>query len=219
MRKLAAFLLLVLLAFGVWIGARYVRHRGEVKVTIVFRDASGLSHGDPVVEDRIVVGRVVEISRVNDQDAVTVRLSRDHRRSIVSDSLFAIEPHRIVITNAVAVGAPVADGTILYAKEDGISRWLAKHGGVVQPFIDKLKRKTDEKLDAINAENFDDKLAEWKRELPEWKKEGGATVDRRVAELEARVNAMTRELERSNRAEEARRLKERFQTWLNDIRK
>jgi hypothetical protein len=219
MRKLAAFILLVLLAFGVWTAARYVRHRGEVKATIVFRDASALAKGDPVVEDRIVVGRVVEVARVNDQDAVTVRLARDHRRAIVTDSLFSIEPHQLVVTNAVAVGAPIADGAIVYAKEDRVSSWLAKHGRSVQPFLNKLKKATDEHLDSLTTENFDDELEEWKAKLPEWKKEGGATVDRRVAELEARVQILTRRLERANRADEARQLKERFQTWLNDIRK
>jgi len=219
MRKFAAFLLLVLLAAGVWIGARYVAHRGEVKATIVFRDASALRAGDPVVERDSEVGRVVEVARVNDQNAVTVRLFRDHRRAIVTDSLFAIEHHALVVTNTVAVGAPIADGAIIHAKEDGVSRWLAKHGGAVQPFLDKLKRKTDEQLDSLNADNFDEKLDEWKAKVPDWKKEGSASVDRRVAELEARVTAMTKELERSNRADEARRMKERFQTWLSDIRK
>jgi len=218
MRKLGAFLLLVLLAVAVWIGARYIRHHGEVKVTIIFREAA-LTKGDPVVENNVVVGRVIEVSRVNEQDAVTVRLGRDHRRAIVSDSLFEVQQHRLVVMNSVAVGAPVADGDIIYAKEDRLSRWLAKHGASVQPLIEKLKKTTDEHLDALTADNFDDKLNEWKAEFPEWKKEGSASVDRRVAELEARVGAMTRQLESANRAEEARRLRERFQTWLNDIRK
>jgi len=218
MRKLGAFLVLVLLAFAVWIGARYIRHRGEVKVTIIFREAA-LAAGDPVVENNVVVGRVIEVSNVNDQQAVTVRVARDHRRSIVSDSLFEVSHHQLIVTNAVAVGAPVADGDIIYAKEDRLSRWLAKHGASVQPLIDKLKNATDEKLDSLTADNFDEKLAEWKAEVPQWKKEGSASVDRRVAELEARVGVMTRQLERANRAEEARRLKERFQAWLNDIRK
>ncbi|HKO03005.1 MAG TPA: hypothetical protein VJ032_15000, partial [Thermoanaerobaculia bacterium] len=87
------------------------------------------------------------------------------------------------------------------------------------PLIDKLKNATDEKLDSLTADNFDEKLAEWKAEVPQWKKEGSASVDRRVAELEARVGVMTRQLERANRAEEARRLKERFRTWLNEIQK
>jgi len=218
MRKLGAFLVLVLLAIAVWIGARYIRHRGEVNVTIIFREAA-LAAGDPVVENNVVVGRVIEVSKVNDQDAVTVRLARDHRRAIVSDSLFEVSHHRLIVMNSVAVGAPVADGDIIYAKEDRLSRWLAKHGTSVQPLIDKLKKATDDKLDSLTADNFDEKLAEWKAEFPQWKKDGSATVDRRVAELEARVGAMTRQLERANRAEEARRLKERFQTWLNDIRK
>jgi hypothetical protein len=219
MRKFGAFLLLVALAAGAWMAARYIAHRGEVTAAIVFRDASALRAGDPVIEGDDVVGRVVSISRVNDQDAVTIRLDRTHRRAVVSDSLFAVANHALRVTNTLAIGAPIADGAIVYAREDKLSRWLAKHSGAVQPFLDKLKRNTDEHLDALSTDNFDETLDQWKAKLPEWKKEGSASVDRRVAELEARVTTMTNELERSNRAEEARRVKERFQKWLNDIRK
>lgn len=219
MKKLGAFLLLAALAAAVWIGARYVAHRGEVRATIVFRDASGLRAGDPVVARDGEVGRVVEVARVNGQDAVTVRLVREHRRAIVSDSLLSIDRNRLVVTNTVAVGAPVDDGAILFAKEDRMSRWLAKHGGALEPYLDKLKRSTDEKLDALTADNLDRTLGEWKAKVPQWKKEGSASVDRRVAELEARVTALTHELEASQRADEARRVKERFDHWLSEIRK
>lgn len=219
MRKLGSFLALVLLAASVWAFARYVAHRGEVRATILFKDAKGLGHGDAVVHGSETIGRVLEVSQVNGRDAVTVRINRDHRRDLLTDSLFAVEGHRIVVTNVAAVGAPVDDGAILEAREDGVSRFLAKHGGALEPMLDKLRKKTDEQLDALSADNFDAKLDEWKEKAPSWKKEGKASVDRRVAGIEARVDELVANLESSHRADEARRVKERFARWVDEIRK
>ena len=219
MRKLGSFLALVLLAASVWAFARYVAHRGEVRATILFNDAKGLGHGDAVVHGSETIGRVLEVSQLNGRDAVTVRINRDHRRDLLSDSLFAVEGHRIVVTNVAAVGAPVDDGAILEAREDGVSRFLAKHGGALEPMLDKLRKKTDEQLDALSADNFDAKLDEWKEKTPSWKKEGKAAVDRRVAGIEARVDELVANLESSHRADEARRVKERFARWVDEIRK
>ena len=161
MRKLASIVFLALLAAGVWFGARWMAHRGEVKATVVFDDAGSLRGGDPVVEGEEVVGKIVEIARVNDRDAVTVRLDRAHTRAIVTDSLFSIERHRLVVTNTIAVGRPIEDGAILYAKEDRVSRWLARHGAAVAPTIAKLKKKADEEVEEAKKARWTEKVKEW----------------------------------------------------------
>ncbi len=161
MKKLAAFLFLVVLAALVWAGARYFAHRGEVKATIVFDRTAGLRRGDPVVENQLVVGRVTKVGKLDDLDAVTVRLDRNHRRSIVTDSMFAIEDHRLVVTNTFSVGAPVDDGAILVARGDKVTRWLALHGGVVKPYIDKLKAKSDEAVDEQTTRSWKDRAKDW----------------------------------------------------------
>ncbi len=164
MRKLSSLVFLLLIAAGVWFGARWMAHRGEVKATIVFDDAGSLRDGDPVVEGEEVVGRVVEIARVNGRDAVTVRLGRTHTRAIVTDSLFSAERHQLVVTNTIAVGKPIEDGEIIYAKEDRVSRWLARHGSTVGPAISKLKKKADAELDAAKQTSWREKAKEWWRE-------------------------------------------------------
>jgi hypothetical protein len=151
MRKIAAVLFLVLAAAAVWVGVRWLAGRDQVKVTIVFRDAQGLRRGDPAVLNHVNVGRVSSVDRLDDRDAVTVRLDREQRRSVVSDSLFSIEDHSLVIMNAFAVGAPVENGAVLQAREDKLSRWLAKNGSKVEPYVEQLKKKTDEGVDAARA--------------------------------------------------------------------
>src|SRR5881394_2019577 len=163
-RKLLALLVLAVL---VWLGARYFAQRGDIKATIVFHDAGKLRSGDPVIEEGQTIGRVTKISRLEGQDAVIVRVDRAHRRDIVTDSLFDLESHRLVVTNTFAVGKPIDDGAVLRAKDDRLVRWLAKHANAVQPLLDKMKRAADDKLDSIDAE-----LASATAQLPQWKREG-----------------------------------------------
>jgi ABC-type transporter Mla subunit MlaD len=218
-KKLAAFVFLILLAAAVWVGARWVAHRGEVRATILFKSAEGLRAGDPVVEGENVVGKVAKVTQLDGEDAVSIRLGREHRRSVVSDSLFAIDRHQLLVTNTLAVGAPVEDGAVLHARQDAISRWLAKHGSSVQPLLDKVKRATDEKLDQLDADHLEASLDRWKDDVPQWKKEGGDTLDRHLADLRRRVEKIEDELKRSNRAADARAVKEKFEHWADEVRK
>ncbi len=219
MKKLGALLFLLLLAAGVWLGARYFVHRGEVRATIIFSSAAGLRAGDRVVEGEAVVGKVTRVTHLEGEDAVSIRLDRQHRRAVVGDSLFAIDEHQLVVTNTLAVGAPIDDGAILRAKQDAVSRWLAKHGSQVQPFIEKLKRTADERLDAVDADHIGAALNRWKRDVPDWKREGGDTLDRNLASIRAKVEKIERDLERSHRVAEARELKEKFERWVDEVQK
>ncbi|HEX7192992.1 MAG TPA: hypothetical protein VF381_15590 [Thermoanaerobaculia bacterium] len=147
MRKVFGLFFLLVLAAAVWLGARAFVHRGEVKATIVFDDVHGLRRGDPVVEHNDVAGRVLSVDRLGDRNAVTIRLDRMHRRSVLTDSLFAIDHNQLIVTNTFAVGRPIDDGALLEAKEDRISNWLAKHGGAVEPFVNNVRSRADELID------------------------------------------------------------------------
>ncbi|HEX3111356.1 MAG TPA: hypothetical protein VHU41_19795 [Thermoanaerobaculia bacterium] len=147
MRKLLGLVFLLVIAAAVWLGARAFVHRGEVKATIVFDDVHGLRRGDPVVEHNDVAGRVTSIDPLGDRSAVTIRLDRMHRRSVLTDSLFAVDHNQLVVTNTFAVGRPIDDGALLEAKEDRVSRWLAKHGGAVEPFVNNVRARADELID------------------------------------------------------------------------
>lgn len=173
MRKFLGVLFLVAVAAAVWLGARAFVHRGEVKATIVFRDPHGLRRGDLVLENGREIGRVTSVDRLDDRTAVTIRVDRDHRRDVVTDSLFAIDDHSVIVTNALAVGPPIADGAIIEAKEDRVSRWIAKHGSSVAPYVDKIRTGADQLIDktpqakadaAAEAQKLKEKATRWLRE-------------------------------------------------------
>src|SRR4051794_27639304 len=113
-RKLLA---LITLAAMVWLGMRYLAHKGEIKLTLVFQKTGALHQGDPVVENGETIGRVVRITPFVDQQAVVVTLDRAHRRAVVSDSLFSVDGRRLVVNNTFAVGKPVEDGALIQVKE------------------------------------------------------------------------------------------------------
>ena len=147
MRKLLGLVFLLVLAAAVWFGARAFVHRGEVKATVVFDDVHGLRRGDPVVEHNEVAGRVISVDRLGERYAVTIRLDRMHRRSVLTDSMFVIDHNQLIVSNTFAVGRPIDDGALLEAKEDRVSRWLAKHGAAVEPLVNNVRARADDLID------------------------------------------------------------------------
>ena len=210
-RKLLA---LIVLAAAIWLGARYFAHRGEVKATIVFHDARSLHKNDPVVENGDTIGRVTKVTRLDGQDAVDIRLDRRHRRAIVTDSLFAVDGSRVLVTNTFAIGKPIDDGALLRAKDDRLSRWLAKHASSVQPLVEKVKRAADAKFDAFDAD-----LASAAAQVPQWKEEGKQSFDDHLASLKTRMEKAEDDLKRSNQAAEAKKLREKFERWIEEVRR
>ncbi len=215
-RKL--FLLLVIVAV-VWFAARALVHRGEVKATVVFDRAGMLRKGDPVLEDGVQIGVVTKISPLDGSDAVSIRIDREHRRDVVTDSLFAIDNHSIVVTNTVAVGSPIAGGDVLQARNNRVSSWLAKHAAAVQPLIAKVKHAADAQIDKLDEKHLDDELAALKTKVPDWKAEGADALDDRLHALKVRVGKIEDDLRRSNRAREARKVKEKFEKWLDEVQR
>ncbi|MDP9361367.1 MAG: MlaD family protein [Acidobacteriota bacterium] len=216
MRKL---LLLLVIVAVVWFGARALVHRGEVKATVVFDRAGALRKGDPVVADGSTIGVVTKVTHLDGSDAVSIRIDREHRREVVGDSLFAIDGRKVVVTNTFAVGSPIAGGAVLRARTDRVSSWLAKHGAAVQPLIATIKQAADQEIDKLDEKHIDDELASLKSKVPEWKAEGVAALDHHLDRIRARVAKIEDDLRRSNRAGEARKIKEKFDKWLDEVQR
>lgn len=211
MKRLLSLLFLFVIVAAVWFGARAFTSRGEAKVTIIFREAGELRKGDPVVAEGRQVGRVVRVDSVDEKSAVTVRLTRENRRAILTDSLFDRRKHELVVTNTFAIGSPVENGAVLEAKDDRVNRWLAKSGAAVAPYVAQLREKADRLIDR--------QFAEWSAKAPDWKKEGKASFERHVAEARRKVDDAVNDLEAKKNFDEARRLKERFARWVEETKK
>jgi len=223
MRRLFSLLFLVFLAVAVWLGARWFVHRGELRATVILPAAGELRERDPVVDGEVEIGNVSAIAHLDGSDAVSVRIRRDHRRDVVSDSLFEVQgqaPHaRLVVNNAIAVGAPVEDGAVLRPRSDRITRWLARHGSAVAPLLSGLRRKADDAIDRYRDGSFDRQLDDWKKRAPEWKSEGRAALDRNLSEARRKVDALEADLRKRGRSDEAEKLKRKFDAWWAEAKK
>ncbi|HEY5611496.1 MAG TPA: hypothetical protein VIL97_09830 [Thermoanaerobaculia bacterium] len=223
MRKLAAILLLVALAAGAWWAARWYKHKDDLRATVIFKSADELRRGNDVVADAIVIGRVTKVARLDGQDAVSIRVSPQYRKEVMTDSLFSIRGDapsaRLEIDNTIAVGKPVADGTVLYAREDKISRWLAEQGKKIAPIVRGLGQRAGELFDEYRSETLDQELETLKEQIPEWKKQGEEFARERIAEAEKRIADIEADLRKSKKKAEADKLRAKFKQWLNDAKK
>ena len=165
MKKL---LVIVAALVAFWIGGRWFLHRGEVRATVILHDGGALAAGDPVVENGIVVGRIVKVTRLDDLAAVKIRLDREHRRAVVSDSLFAVDGRRLVVNNTFAIGAPVEDRAVLQPPDGKVAQWLARHSGSLAQPVAKAKSAVDLKLDAVQRQRLDAKVRSLRERVRDW---------------------------------------------------
>ena len=64
----------------------------------------------------------------------------------------------------------------------------------------------------------DHDIESWNEKVPEWKREGSASFDKHLDELKKKVDATTKSMTDSNHADEARKLKDKFNRWLSQVR-
>jgi hypothetical protein len=222
LRKLLAFLFLVVLAVGVWWSARWIRHRNDLHATLVFDQPTTLERGNEIVSGQLVIGRVTKVAELDGQQAVSIRVEREQRNELLTDSIFDVEgtaPNaRLRVTNSIAVGPPVADGSIMRPKDSKVTRWLAAHSAAVAPAFARLKDKADQMVSTYDYDKIKDEVASWEEKLPEWKREGKDSVDRNVAALKVRVSEMEQQLRKAKKNVEADRLRHEFNSWLDKVR-
>jgi len=223
MRKLAAIVLLVALAAGAWWAARWYEHKDDLRATVIFKSADELRRGNDVVADAVVIGTVTKVARLDGQDAVSIRVSPQSRNEVRSDSLFSIRGDaptaRLEIDNTIAIGKPIADGAVLYARDDKVARWLADQGKKIAPLVRGLGERAGELFDEYRSETLDEELERLKEQIPEWKKQGEGFAREKLAEAEKRIAEIEEDLRKTNKKGEADKLRAKFEQWLSDAKK
>ncbi|MGA7616010.1 MAG: MlaD family protein [Thermoanaerobaculia bacterium] len=223
MRRILALLLLAGIAVGVWYGARWIRHRDDLRATLVFDHAGDLRRGDPVEVRGVRIGTVTGIARLENQDAVSIRVDHQHRNQILSDSLFTIEgsrpgPSRLEVHNILSVGKPVESGAVIRVRSDRLTRWLAKNGEKVAPVFAELGQKAKQLVDQYESGELKKQMDEWRREYPEWKREGRAAAEKHLDEIRRKIDQVEAELRKEDRKAEAEKLRQQFQEWMQKLR-
>ncbi|MHB0969326.1 MAG: MlaD family protein [Thermoanaerobaculia bacterium] len=221
MRKILTFIVLAGLVVAVWYGARWYQHRDDLHATLIFRSADGLRRGNHVVSDGIVLGEVAAVARLESQDAVSVRIRPEHRNRVLTDSLYTIEgsqpQKRITVSGSGAVGRPLADGDIIYAREESLAGWMERQAAKVAPALRDLGARADRWI----GENTDfrERLAEWEKRHPDWRKQSDEAIRRNIETLRRETAKLEKELRDAGRKIEADKVRRDFEAWLDRIGK
>lgn len=220
-RKLLAFGFLILLAVGVWAAARWLRHRNDLRATVVFERPTSLREGNHITRDGLVIGQVTGVVQLEQQEAISIRIDSAYRKQLQTDSsyeLLGAPPNvRVEVKSMLAIGKPLADGAVVYAREDKLKNWLEKQKASVAPFLERLSRSADDLKRKYEAGEFDRELEKWKKKVPEWEKEGGAALSKHVEEIRKKVAGVEAELRQQNRGADADSLRRRFEGWLEEV--
>lgn len=88
--------------------------------------------------------------------------------------------------------------------------WVGREGMI---------EKTYAKLRTSSRAELDREFESWTADAAQWKRSGNGAVERYVAARRAEVVAKVEELRRMNKLDEARRLQQRFERWVEEIRK
>lgn len=221
MRRFLAVLFLLILAAGVWMAARWSRHRDDLRVSVVFDSASGLKKGSRVMSRERVIGQVTGVATLEKGEAVSVRIAEPSRSELMTDSLFAVEQASgkpvLVVTNTIAVGRPLEDGAVIRVREDKVSRWIARHGEKLGPLLGKVQRKASELFDQYQEGKLDAELDKIREKIPEWRREGDQVLSRRLEELSEQIDDLEASLREKHREDEAERLRKKFQEWRRKV--
>ena len=196
MRRFLAVLFLLILAAGLWMAARWSRHRDDLRVSVVFDSASGLRKGSRVMSKGRVIGQVTGVAALEKGEAVSVRIVKSSRSELMTDSLFSVGQASgkpvLIVTNTIAVGRPLEDGAVIRVREDKISRWIARHGEKLGPLLGKVQRKASELIDQYQEGKLDAELDKIREKIPEWRREGDEVLTRRLEELSDKINDLDR---------------------------
>lgn len=215
-RTLLAFVFLAALAAAIWYGVRWLETRDELEATVIFDSADELVPGNLVLSGALVVGEVTKVTPLQGRDAVSLRVGKDHRDQIRTDSRFRIDgrsPDAVVqVGSMLAFGRPVREGDVLYARHSGVSRWLEEKGGGL------LAKVREEAARIGSGEDLKSKLREWETEIPQWKQQGDEILAENLETIGERVDRLESRLRNSGQELDASEIRREFQSWVAKVR-
>ena len=161
---------------------------------------------------------------IRTQDDWTLEVSL----GIAVDEGFTIEGLGVVEKNFLGTGTTLGwvrredlesleNGAVVVARKDRISRLLAKGGEKLAPHLAAVKEKAIEVIGEYDVEMFKSQLAEWEKQVPEWKEQGRDVLADNVADLEHTVDEIESALRKVSRDVEADKIRDAFDNWVEDL--
>jgi hypothetical protein len=197
----------MLIAGSFLIASACAHTRGDLSMVVTFKDAGGLTVGDPVRLGDAQVGTVQALRQRDDGTvAIELRVDAAARDRVTEDATFAVARQSLLGGRCVEVetgkGAPVGDGATLAGQPS---------------FFDKVAGLAD-RIDAwLKNPELREQLMALGKDLRELAGKSGDEVKRVIPELERRAEAIEAAAKREG-PEVAAKVKEALDEMLDAVR-
>ena len=210
-RKILALLFVTSLAAVMWYGARWYTSQRDLDATLIFKGTLAVRRGSPVVYAGTRIGTVRRTSKMsNDQTAVEVRVDRQSRHLLRTDSSYIVQSFEgnpaLAVASSIAVGPPIEDGAVVSVSSQHFAGWLAKGNAAVA----KITKWYE-------GSRVDHQFEEWERKAPEWRRSGKEVFDKNFEAVKKQVEEAEAELRRAHRDGEAEKLRRKFKNWVDSV--
>jgi ABC-type transporter Mla subunit MlaD len=206
---------------------------GPLRFAVTFQDAQGIERGDDVEYKGIEVGEVTRVAIDEEGNVrVEVEIRPRHRASVAMNSLFEVERagvlggRKLVIVDGEGARIPMLAGAVLVDKESEGTRAIdtirqagqdALHG--VSALGASLAESVRGVRDSEKAKDLVDSLNRFGEEAATMTREQADRFrQERLPAIRERAEALRRELEGKGLDEEAKKIWQDFEQWLEEVR-
>jgi hypothetical protein len=221
-RKMFVVLFLAAVAILLWRGTPWFGRSGDLRATVVFDEATALSRGDAVMHDGEKIGTVESVSPMGEQQAVAIRVEKEGRNALRSDSLLRVEldgdARQLEVDSNFSVGRPVEDRAVIHAQDSKMARMIERGGAALAPVARQAKEKAAALLPS-DTKAFEAQLKTWGEALPEWKAEGSESISRHFEDVKAKAAEAEASLRKAGKNLEADELRARAGQWIESAKK
>jgi hypothetical protein len=205
---------------------------GPLRFAILFQDAQGLSRGDHVEYKGLEIGEVTRIE-IDPQGNVRVDLQIGvrHRGAIAMNSVFEVERsgmlggRKLVVSDGVGARIPMLEGAELVGRESEGDRAvdsLRRAGQSAIEGVGALGEGLAERLRALRdseeAKELADSLTRFGEETASMTREQAQRFrEEHLPALRERAEKLRRELEEKGLEEDAKKVWDDFQRWLEEV--
>jgi hypothetical protein len=209
---------------------------GGLTFTVVFKDARGLTAGDPVVYRGVKIGAVRSVDVTTDGPVnVGVLIHRKHRETVYREARFVIEEakengarqngRQITVKDRRGDRTSVEEGDVIEGSEAGLAellRSLEEAGkdvlAAAKRLAEKLADCVEEACESPEAERFREDMRDFMRDADKTAREEWDRFRRdRLPALRERAERFREKLKEEGKLERAERFWDDFTRWLEEI--
>lgn len=206
---------------------------GPLRFAVTFQDAQGLERGDDVEYKGLEVGEVTRVAIDEEGNVrVDVQVGARHRSSVAMNSILEVERagvlggRKLVIRDGEGARIPMLPGAVLVGRESAGTRAVESLRQAGQSAVEGLSalgaglaERVRGLRDSEEAKGLADALTRFGEEASTMTREQAEKFrEEQIPAIRERAEELRRELEAKGLDEDAKRVWEDFEKWLEEVR-